>query len=98
MSDALHDKLAAELATVPWRDLRPHAARGALFLVGEAVSVLEAAVAIARDDKRAVEAWVQGGQLARPSEAQLQAWEGDAERAFEHVIVQPFVLARAAPN
>lgn len=95
MSDALRAKLAGEIANVPWRDLRPHAARGALFLVADAVGLLEAAVAIARDDTASVETWVGTGQLVRPDTSQLQAWERDTDRPFEHVIVQPFVLARA---
>ncbi|MGD8862992.1 MAG: DUF2288 domain-containing protein [Myxococcales bacterium] len=94
MHDALRDKLQSELAQVGWRDLRQHAGRGALFLVGAGLSLLEATLAIARDDKAAVEAWLRDGSLSRPTPQQLADWESEPDKPFESLIVQPFVIAR----
>lgn len=93
MSDALRLKLSAELASIAWRDLRPHAARGALFLVSGDLDLVEATVAVARDDKQAVAAWLELGTLARPSQAQMTDWERDLDKPFQYLIAQPFVLA-----
>lgn len=97
MIEQLRDKLADELAQVDWRDLRQHAARGALFIVSGDLGLLEATLGIARDDRAAVETWLQSGALARPTDAQLSAWESELDKPFEYLIAQPFVLARALP-
>ncbi|MDH5674876.1 MAG: DUF2288 domain-containing protein [Myxococcales bacterium] len=94
MEQSLRTKLEAELAVVGWRDLRQHAARGALFLVQGELSVVEATLAVAQDDSASVQAWLKIGALVRPSSEQLAAWEGELDREFEYLIAQPFVIAR----
>lgn len=94
----LYDKLSEELARVGWRDLRPHAGRGVLFLWTGDASLVEVAIAVARDDRVEVEGWLESGQLSRPTERQLSDWEAALERPFEYLIVQPFVLARDLSN
>lgn len=96
MTDALREKLRAEIGVVPFSDLRAHAKRGGLFLVSGEATVLDVAVAVASDDKGAVEAYLADGQLGRPSLEQLAAWESAEGAVFEVAIVQPFVLARPA--
>lgn len=95
-SDALRTRLQTEIARVSWRDLRAHAGRGALFLVTGGLGLLEATVAIARDDRTAVEGYLADGKLARPTPEQLAAWEQALDMPFEYLIAQPFVVARAA--
>ena len=95
--EALVAKLQEELAQVGWRDLRPHAGRGVLFLVQNGVDTLTAALAIARDDRGTVQAWLEAAQLVRPSETELEAWERELDKRFECLIVQPFVVARVLP-
>ena len=90
MAEELRTRLREELAQVGWRDLRQHAGRGALFLVRESPGVVEAALAVATDDRARVERWLLAGALARPSEAQLAAWEQQPDQPFECLIVQPF--------
>lgn len=88
-------KLAAELATAPWTELRPHAERDQLFLVGEGLELLEAGVALANDEAMRVQGWIEAGQLTRPTAAQLEAWE-QASPAFRFLILAPFVVAEPA--
>jgi len=96
MSDDLRDKLQAEIGVVPFSDLRAHAKRGGLFLVSGEVLLVDVAVAVASDDKAAVEAFLASGSLGRPTLEQLEAWESAQGAVFEVAIVQPFVLARVA--
>lgn len=93
MSDELRQRLASERARVGWRDLRAHAGRGALFLVSGDLGLIDATLAVAGDDRAAVEAWLAAGQLARPTPAQLEAWEQALDKPFDYLIAQPFVLA-----
>ena len=79
---------------VSWRDLQPHAVRDAVFLLSGDLTVQEAVLAVARDDRDAVERWLQAGMLARPTDAQLARWTNEQDKRFECQIAQPFVLAR----
>ena len=93
MSDALREKLRAEIGVAPFGDLRAHAKRGGLFLVSRGVELLDVAVAVARDDRASVQGWLEAGTVARPTAEQLAGWESAQGAVFEVAIVQPFVLA-----
>ena len=90
----LKSKLLTETGPAFYSDLRAHAAREGLFLVESPLSLIEAGLAIARDEKSSVAAWLQANLLRRPSAAELAAWETSPTTRFESLIVQPFVLAR----
>ena len=77
-----------------FRDLRAHALRQGLLLVGPGLPLLDAAVAIATDDAPRVETWLANGKLSRPTHEQLEAWDTDLDKRFEAVVVQPFALAQ----
>jgi hypothetical protein len=89
---ALRTRLRRALGRVHWSDLRAHSDRQALILVVGA-DLLEVAVATAQDDVVSVQRWMDRGQLTRPSPAQLNAWAEQETKAFESVVVQPYVLA-----
>ncbi len=88
----LRERLQRERGRVQWSDLRAHNDRMALFLVVE-VDLLDVAVAVAEDDTIAVQGWIDGQQLVRPSRAQLSKWQDDQGKPFDSVVVQPYVLA-----
>ena len=88
----LRAKLEAEIAAVTWKLLRPHAADNRLFLVGNGLALLDAALAVAEDDSPTVQRAVDAGQLLRPSAEQIRSWETGSP-GFRFVIVSPFVLA-----
>ena len=94
--DPLHDKLTSELAEAGWRLLAPHFARGALLICDERVGLVEAAVALARDEVAVVAEWLNAGALRKPTEAEAAAWATSAP-AFRFLIVQPFVVAEVLP-
>lgn len=91
--DELKQTLAASLGEVQWSDLQAHAARDALFIVVAPLSVIDVALAIARDDSSPVEAWLQAGLLSRPSLMQIETWSQGENVRFRSAIVQPFVVA-----
>lgn len=89
----LRQKLESEVLHAPWASLLPHAKRHAFFLVGDAVSLVDVALAVARDDQAAVKGWMEDQTLRRPSADELADWER-MPMPFEAIIVQPFVLGR----
>ena len=94
----LRAELTQRTSPVQWSDLRAHAVRDALFLVDNTVDLVEVALAIANDETSAVQAWLDTGQLTRPTEQQLKCWNDAPQRLFRSAIVQPFVVARPLDN
>jgi len=86
------EKLAKEISTVTWRQLRPHAADNRLFLVAGGLGLIDAGMAIAADDSESVQRWIGSEQLIRPSTEQIRSWEKGAP-GFRFLILSPFVVA-----
>ena len=90
----LCEKLAGEVDRVSWRPLIPHQQRGHLWLLQEGMNLVRVGLAVAQDRVDEISQWIQSGQLRRPSEEEVQAWDSDpVAQHFEFLIVQPFVLA-----
>lgn len=81
-----------DLAEVPWKDLRIHLQRDAIVLVAVELDLVTTAVAVAEDNKAAVEKWLAAGHLLKPTAEQITAWEIELEKPFRMLIVQPFIL------
>ncbi len=81
-----------DLAEVRWRELKIHLQRDAIITVSAAIDLIEAAVAVAEDNKEQVETWIDTGCLGKPTEQQLASWEQEEEKPFQMLIVQPFIL------
>jgi hypothetical protein len=90
----MRERLAATLGDVFWSDLRAHAARDAIIVVADHLDIVDVGVAIATDDARRVEAWIQSRDLRKPSAEDLARWPADPAAVFESLVVQPFVLIR----
>jgi hypothetical protein len=91
---AIASELASQIDDATWTLLRQHLARDAIILVDRRLELLTVAVAVAEDDTAQVQAWITQGQLAKPTRAQLEAWEKCPETPFKCVIVQPYVLVQ----
>lgn len=94
MGEDLRARFAQEIQRVDWKPLGPHAKRGGLVLVDPQLDLLEVAIAVARDDSERVERWMGAGQLSKPSEEQLEAWQKEVGERFRVAIIQPYVLAQ----
>jgi hypothetical protein len=79
---------------VGWAELRSHARRDGLILVGPAMDLVEAAAAVAGDDRERVAAWIASGLLGKPTRPALASWEAGSAPRFRALIVQPYVLAQ----
>lgn len=83
-----------DLAEVNWRELKIHLQRDAIIIVSAELDLVEVGVAVAEDDKIAVEAWIAADQLGKPTEKQLECWEQEEDKLFRMLIVQPFILVQ----
>jgi hypothetical protein len=75
-------------------DLAAHFARAA----APTLSIVECAVALARDDAAAVHAWITSGALRRASDDEARDWPLDATRRWVALVVRPFVLVQDPPD
>lgn len=87
-------KLSVELLSTEWSMLLMPYRRDGLFIVAPGLPLLDAATAVALDDKAAVEGWIEDGSIARPTPDQVRVWETEEGPRFLSVIVQPLVLAQ----
>ena len=91
----LREKLESALGPVLAGDLKPHAARGALFHVGGSLHLVDVAEAVAEDAVPKVQAWLDAGDLRRVTTSDVEAWaEATQGPAFKAVVVAPYVLVQ----
>jgi hypothetical protein len=87
-----------DIAEVTWKDLRIHLQRDAIIIVAEELDLIEVATVVAGDDKIKVANWIGERQLVKPTAEQLQAWEGELDKPFRMLIVQPFILVQVVAH
>jgi len=94
----IRSKLRAEIHAATPDELVPHQRRDALLILSEQENILDAAVAIATDDKPLVQALAESGRLTRPTLADLANACLEQGLRYQFVILQPYVLAQKLPR
>lgn len=89
----LRSKLNNETGRLTWKELERHFARGVVIRVAAGMDLVEVAVCIARDDTAALEGWMRGGQVARATVEEAQAWHA-RQAEFWAVVTAPWVLVQ----
>jgi hypothetical protein len=92
MSTEAREKLAKEILTGHWADIRDHMERDAVFLVESDLDLIDVGVCVMNDDVATVRAWLDRGSLARPTRQQAANWDKSSDRLFRFVILAPYVL------
>ncbi|MBD2302922.1 DUF2288 domain-containing protein [Nostoc sp. FACHB-87] len=93
MSD-LRAELTEGLDEAEWDWLIPHVQRDAVILVAQGLSLLDVGEAIANDNTQSVQQWIDEQLITKPSVDQVGIWNGDRQKRFNTLIVQPFVLVQ----
>ena len=93
MGENLRDRLETDRSFTDWRSLRWHHEREALFLVANTIDLVDAGLAVARDNAAKISAWIEAGHLRKPTASESEEWEQATDVCFDYLIVQPFVLA-----
>ncbi|WP_404440307.1 DUF2288 domain-containing protein [Stutzerimonas chloritidismutans] len=89
----LYAKLLGETASITWQELQPFFARGALLWVASGSDLIEAAQAVAQDDKEKIAGWLAKGHIAKLEAEQAQDWlQRDPD--LWAVVVAPWVLVQ----
>lgn len=91
---SLRTRLNLETAVIAWEEVARHFARGAVLTVNRDLDLIEAAAAVAEDDRQRVAAWLEADKLHRTTTTEAREWaEGRAE--VWSVVVAPWVLVQA---
>jgi hypothetical protein len=89
---ATKEDLALTIDETEWSWLRAHLERGGLILVNDSLDLAEAALKVAEDDTAVIEQWISDGKIGKPTETQIQHWNGEKQKKFAMLIISPYVL------
>ncbi|MFO0613295.1 MAG: DUF2288 family protein [Polyangiaceae bacterium] len=98
MEEALRIRLTETMGPVTFEALAPHLERDAVVIVAPKLALIEAAIAVAQDEKELVEGWIASGTFRKPSPTERQRWKDQMGREWTAVVVQPFVLVQDPPT
>lgn len=90
----LRTELLENLDEAEWEWLIPHVKRDAVIVVSLGLNLLDVGVAIAGDNIPAVQVWIDEQLLTKPTTEQLSEWNGNPQKRFQTLIVQPYVLVQ----
>lgn len=86
-------KLNLETAQIKWSELQTYFAGGKVVQVKSGINLLDAAEAMAEDNKEKFKLWMSEGKIEMTSDEQAKIWfEEDA--TVWAVVVRPFVLVQ----
>lgn len=92
-----HEELAARLnletGRIEWTELQVHFARGDVLAVSPDLDLLEAAAALANDDKASVSRWMDAGSIWRAGDEDARRWQS-VDQGFWAVVVAPWVVVQ----
>ena len=95
MTDALRERLTAELNEASWDMLELHHQHGVIFVVAPTLDLVAVGVAIASDDAPQISTWITDQRLRRPRPAEVEAWAADRDtNMVKFLIVQPYVIVQ----
>ncbi|MEH2056692.1 MAG: DUF2288 domain-containing protein [Nostoc sp.] len=97
MSD-LRAELTEILDEAEWEWLIPHVQRDAVVLVAPELNLVDVGVAIASDRIPSVEQWINEQLITKPTTVQIGEWNGNRDKRFHTLIVQPYVLVQEMVN
>ncbi|HEY9695269.1 MAG TPA: DUF2288 domain-containing protein [Oculatellaceae cyanobacterium] len=93
MSD-LRAELSEAVDQAEWDWLKPHVQREVVVVVSKGLDLIDVGVAIANDNATSIQHWIEEQLIAKPSVAQMAAWNSDRAKRFNALIVQPYVLVQ----
>jgi len=89
--ETLKQQLNMETGRIVWPELQRHFARGVVIKVAPEMDLVEVAVKFVKDDKSAIETWLNSGSIARANDADAKRW-AETTAVFWAIVVAPWVL------
>lgn len=93
---SLYEKLESEIESCDWEALADHFERGAILIVDGSLDLAEAGVAMANDDTKTIENWLNQSMITKPTLDDKEVWSQNHKTKFARfLIIQPYVLIQA---
>lgn len=89
----MREEFHTQTATINWRELQPHYARGALVMVDRELDLVEVALQLRLDNKSQFEQWMTDGVVAGV-EDELAQRLFEEDPAVWAVVVPPWLLVQ----
>ncbi|PID42293.1 MAG: hypothetical protein CSB48_10945 [Proteobacteria bacterium] len=86
-------KILGETAQIPWKDLQPWFAKGAVVNVSPELNLVDVAYALSIDDKERFERWTDENTVGAVTDAQALEWF-DSNASLWAVVVRPWILVQ----
>lgn len=90
---SIREKLEGQVGPADWKVLKPHFLRGAIITISPDIDIIDVGVGVATDDTAKIEAWMNGGKITKPAQADADGWE-KAGTEVTALVVAPFVLVQ----
>ncbi|MEO0413662.1 MAG: DUF2288 family protein [Verrucomicrobiota bacterium] len=90
-NSSTEEKLEKYTGEVDWTYLKKHFEAGSLIYLDPCLDITTVGKALTDDDKDAIIAWRDKGDLVQPCELHAEHWETSGE-TFRALVVSPFVL------
>ena len=84
-------QLNLETGRLSWKELERHFARGAVLLVAENLDLVDVARNFVNDDRVAVAAWLDSGDVRQPEMPDAASWHQN-QTEFWAIVAAPYVL------
>jgi len=91
--DVLRQQLNLETGKISWLELQRHFARGVVVKVAPELDLVTVAMKFVKDDKPAIEAWLNSGVIGRCSDQDAKTWSA-SQPLFWAVVTAPWVLVQ----
>lgn len=86
-------KFNRETSKIGWHELQKFYAKGMVVCVAEGLDLIDVAVGFFKDDKVAVQNWLESGSVKRADDAQALQWH-ETDATVWAVVVAPWVLVQ----
>ncbi len=86
----VRDELTRAIDSVEWKELSPHVQRDGVVVVTHPLTLIDVGMKLAEDDS----SWLEQKLVGKPSSEQLESWNGEPQRKFRFLIIQPYVLVQ----
>ncbi|MGD8567785.1 MAG: DUF2288 domain-containing protein [Gammaproteobacteria bacterium] len=91
--ELIFQKLNLETGKISWLELQRHFARGVVIIVAKDLDLVEVASHFSKDNKKAVQRWMDQGAVKRATDDDARQWH-ERQQDFWAVVTAPWVLVQ----
>lgn len=91
--EELLQALNLETAQINWSELQRQFASGRMVRISPELDLIKTAMKFVRDDKEAIEKWIEAGQIHPATDDDARTWH-EKQANFWSVVVAPWVLVQ----